>query len=94
MVDVRGDVLRPPHGTTPAAVKSRNLTTVALSMRAISLFEREYIIQTGAAVNKIYDFVSKVFLFSKWAVFMLLCHQRSIKLKIALLFTFSIPIVM
>ena len=22
MVDVRGDVLRPPHGTTPAAVKS------------------------------------------------------------------------
>ena len=22
MVDVRGDVLQPPHGTTPAAVKS------------------------------------------------------------------------
>ena len=22
MVDVRGDVLRPPHGTTPAAVNS------------------------------------------------------------------------
>ena len=22
MVDVRGDILRPPHGTTPAAVKS------------------------------------------------------------------------
>ena len=22
MVDVRGDVLRPPHGTTPAAMKS------------------------------------------------------------------------
>ena len=22
MVDVRGDVLRPPHGTTPAAVKA------------------------------------------------------------------------
>ena len=22
MVDVQGDVLRPPHGTTPAAVKS------------------------------------------------------------------------
>ena len=22
MVDVRGDVLRPPHGTTPAAVKT------------------------------------------------------------------------
>ena len=23
MVDVRGDVLRPPHGTTPAAVKTK-----------------------------------------------------------------------
>ena len=23
MVDVRGDVLRPPHGTTPAAVKAQ-----------------------------------------------------------------------
>ena len=23
MVDVRGDVLRPPHGTTPAAVKAK-----------------------------------------------------------------------
>ena len=26
MVDVRGDVLRPPHGTTPAAVKPDNGT--------------------------------------------------------------------
>ena len=26
MVDVRGDVLRPPHGTTPAAVKSNKKT--------------------------------------------------------------------
>ena len=26
MVDVRGDVLRPPHGTTPAAVKSNKPT--------------------------------------------------------------------
>ena len=25
MVDVRGDVLRPPHGTTPAAVKSNKI---------------------------------------------------------------------
>ena len=25
MVDVRGDVLRPPHGTTPAAVKSKKI---------------------------------------------------------------------
>ena len=26
MVDVRGDVLRPPHGTTPAAVKSNKIS--------------------------------------------------------------------
>ena len=25
MVDVRGDVLRPPHGTTPAALKSNEI---------------------------------------------------------------------
>ena len=28
MVDVRGDVLRPPHGTTPAAVKSNKNETL------------------------------------------------------------------
>ena len=26
MVDVRGDVLRPPHGTTPAAVNANKIT--------------------------------------------------------------------
>ena len=26
MVDVRGDVLRPPHGTTPAAVKTNKVS--------------------------------------------------------------------
>ena len=25
MIGVRGDVLRPPHGTTPAAVKSNKI---------------------------------------------------------------------
>ena len=29
MVDVRGDVLRPPHCTTPAAVKSNNNCFIA-----------------------------------------------------------------
>ena len=32
MVDVRGDVLRPPHGTTPAAVKSN----IKLEMRSFT----------------------------------------------------------
>ena len=31
MVDVRGDVLRPPHGTTPAAVKSNKTACVGPS---------------------------------------------------------------
>ena len=31
MVDVRGDVLRPPHGTTPAAVKSNKNPLRAVS---------------------------------------------------------------
>ena len=31
MVDVRGDVLRPPHGTTPAAVKSIILQLIKIS---------------------------------------------------------------
>ena len=31
MVDVQGDVLRPPHGTTPAAVKSNKNQKVYLN---------------------------------------------------------------
>ena len=34
MVDVRGDVLRPPHGTTPAAVKS-NKSQKRVPLRAM-----------------------------------------------------------
>ena len=35
MVDVRGDVLRPPHGTTPAAVKSN----IKSEMRSTNMSE-------------------------------------------------------
>ena len=28
MVDVRGDVLRPPHGTTPTAVKANKIQKI------------------------------------------------------------------
>ena len=35
MVDVRGDVLRPPHGTTPAAVKS-NIKSEINTVRRLS----------------------------------------------------------
>ena len=39
MVDVRGDVLRPPHGTTPAAVKS-NKNQKRDRLRAMKTFIR------------------------------------------------------
>ena len=39
MVDVRGDVLRPPHGTTPAAVKS-NKNRKFDPLRAVKPFIR------------------------------------------------------
>ena len=39
MVDVRGDVLRPPHGTTPAAVKS-NKNQKRGPLRAMKTFIR------------------------------------------------------
>ena len=52
MVDVRGDVLRPPHGTTPAAVKS-NINPKNLYHRALpvhrSVHENEYV--HNAAIN-------------------------------------------
>ena len=37
MVDVRGDVLRPPHGTTPAAVMS-NKKFQAPSLRVFEIY--------------------------------------------------------
>ena len=41
MVDVRGDVLRPPHGTTPAAVKSnKNQKFILQTVPERALIER------------------------------------------------------
>ena len=40
MVDVRGDVLRPPHGTTPAAVKA-NKNQKCVPLRAMKTFIRK-----------------------------------------------------
>ena len=33
MVDVRGDVLRPPHGTTPAAVNANKNQKFTLALK-------------------------------------------------------------
>ena len=39
MVDVRGDVLRPPHGTTPAAVKAnKTLYLILINLFLILTF--------------------------------------------------------
>ena len=40
MVDVRGDVLRPPHCTTPAAVKA-NKNKKRVPLRAMKTFTRK-----------------------------------------------------
>ena len=40
MVDVRGDVLRPPHGTTPAAVKANKIQKF-VPLRAMKTFIRK-----------------------------------------------------
>ena len=45
MVDVRGDVLRPPHGTTPAAVKS-NKNKKLDPLRAMKTFIRRKVDHT------------------------------------------------
>ena len=47
MVDVRGDVLRPPHGTTPAAVKS-NIKSEMRSFKSIYIHGQEIFGSTSA----------------------------------------------
>ena len=40
MVDVRGDVLRSPHGTTPAAVKANKIQK-SIPLKAMKTFIRK-----------------------------------------------------
>ena len=41
MVDVRGDVLRPPHGTTPAAVKANKIQNLSSFKSNENIHKRE-----------------------------------------------------
>ena len=41
MVGVRGDVLRPPHGTTPAAVKSNKIQKLSSFKSNENIHKRE-----------------------------------------------------
>ena len=65
MVDVRGDVLRPPHGTTPAAVKSNKKS----EMRSFKNNENIH--------KLVYDF----FFFLWWCFCLLLMKNKQKKKK-------------
>ena len=41
MVDVRGDALRPPHGTTPAAVKANKIQKLSSFKSNENIHKRE-----------------------------------------------------
>ena len=41
MVDLRGDVLRPPHGTTPAAVKANKIQKLSFFKSNENIHKRE-----------------------------------------------------
>ena len=54
MVDVRGDVLRPPHGTTPAAVKAHKIQKLSSFKSNENIHKREdgsyYVVSANKAV--------------------------------------------
>ena len=59
MIDVRGDVLRPPHGTTPAAVKS-NKNPKWDPLRAMKTFLRRKVGHTTYEDWLLYRSISSV----------------------------------
>ena len=56
MVDVRGDVLRPPHGTTPAAVKANKIQKLSSFKSNENIHKREdgsyYVVSANKASSK------------------------------------------
>ena len=56
MVDVRGDVLRPPHGTRPAAVKSN----IKSEMRSFKSNENIHKKEGGNLISSVNPFHSVV----------------------------------
>ena len=57
MVDVRGDVLRPPHGTTPAAVKANKIKKLSSFKSNENIHKREdgsyYVVSANKAKCKL-----------------------------------------
>ena len=54
MVDVRGDVLRPPHGTTPAAVKANKIQKLSSFKSNENIHKREDGSYYVVSANKVY----------------------------------------
>ena len=52
MVNVRGDVLRPPHGTTPAAVKANKIQKLSSFKSNENIQKREDGSYYGVSANK------------------------------------------
>ena len=56
MVDVRGDVLRPPHGTTPAAVKANKIQKLSSFKSNEDIHKREdgsyYVVSANKLINR------------------------------------------
>ena len=58
MVDVRGDVLRPPHGTTPAAVKTNKIQKLSSFKSNENIHKREdgsFVYDTGSPVEEVWQ---------------------------------------
>ena len=60
MVDVRGDVLRPPHGTTPAAVKSNIKSEMRSFKSNENIHKKEGGFHVLLSSQKIYVIVSYI----------------------------------
>ena len=59
MVDVRGDVLRPPHGTIPAAVKANKIQKLSSFKSNENIHKREdgsyYVVSANKASSLFYQ---------------------------------------
>ena len=76
MVDVRGDVLQPPHGTTPAAVKANKnhkMSSFKSNLNTSSLFPIR--VDNNAKRNKKTRMVENQFIIQYLTVLMILCMK-------------------
>ena len=77
MVDVRGDVLRPPHGTTPAAVKSNIKSEMRSFKSNENIHKKEggsyYVVSANKAETNEHNRLSRYFCW--WLLFEDIIHS-------------------